>query len=113
MSGEPNIASPAKCTTSNRVSHVDWNSGSVRYEQDCEWKVKVARLDLDATFASPPPGWVSAERVKNQPNHGRWFVVVGRAEKAGPKWQLTDAFILPRATDYVVPEPPRSATGGL
>jgi hypothetical protein len=74
---------PKRCWDTDKVSWWDGNGKPV-YEQACEYTYHSRPIKLDARLVEASPAWARSREM---------VLVVGKIEKPGPEWKLTDAFI--------------------
>ncbi|MEQ8458562.1 MAG: hypothetical protein RLO52_37400 [Sandaracinaceae bacterium] len=77
---------PYNCRRSRRVIGIDWETGDLRFAQDCRYRTERSDINVDARLATPSPEWARGEQDRV------W--VVGRVQRAGRRTRLRDAFVV-------------------
>jgi hypothetical protein len=84
------------CHDTGKLASYDRSTGQFHYYESCKQKKVTEDQSLDVKLKTPPPPWAKS---------GRDVPIIGRVKKAGPHWQIEDAFVTDRWLGTVAPVP--------
>jgi hypothetical protein len=82
------------CHDTDRVSAYDRRTGRFDYGRTCKQKKVTVDASVAVAFKTPPPQWA---------REGRDVPVIGKVVKAGPGWQIAEAFVCDYELGFVAP----------
>jgi hypothetical protein len=85
----------SNCVETNKVDHIDYQTGRVIYRQLCDVKkLKDTHITFHASLAAEPPEWAQGTVLDPDDRAHAGLAVIGKVKKQGWEWVLDDARVV-------------------